>query len=163
VAVMTSDRLAAYLSEMQAERRVSDDVARSKRASGDRVKRLTDGRCVVLTPASARTREKYRTALNGAMTCAVEMGAVAVNPVAMIKRPRRTRRRLRRTTLTTSQFLRPAEVYALVEAAAKREPQDASMFLMMAFCGLRLGVVLDLRWGAVNFEVCSLLVEIVRV
>jgi integrase len=156
---LTPDRISRYLTDLQAERWVSIDMARSKRDSGATVRRMPNGRYVVVTPASARTREKYRTALNGAMACAVELGAIEANPIASIKRTRRARRRRRTAALTTSRFLRPAEVRALVQAASEHEPQDATMFLTMAFCGLRLGEVLDLRWGAVNFDGSSLLIE----
>lgn len=159
VAALTPAQLGSYLAELVAERRVSEASARTLREAGTTVSRLADGSLVRLTRASTRTREKYRTALNGAMRCAVEAGAIPANPVAEIKRSRRARTRARRTTLPTAHFLRPVEVHALVRAAANHDEQDATMFLVMAFCGLRLGEALDLRWGAINFDGSSLLVE----
>ena len=43
-------------------------------------------------------------------------------------------------------------MHALVESAAEVKQQDAVIFMVSAFCGLRLGELLDLRWRAVNFE-----------
>lgn len=159
VASLTSARLGEYISGLMAERWVSDKAARERRAAGGTVNLLADGRHVHVTAASTRTREKYRTALNGVMECAVELGAIETNPMLAVKRPGRARKRHRRTSLASTHFLRPIEVHALVRAAAKMEPQDGTMFLTMAFCGLRLGEALDLRWGAINFEGSSMLVE----
>lgn len=61
--------------------------------------------------------------------------------------------------MPTSRFLRPVEVHAVLRAAAVVEPQDATLILVMAFAGLRLGEVLDLRWRAVDFDRSSLHVE----
>jgi integrase len=93
------------------------------------------------------------------MECAVELGAIETNPMLAVKRPGRARKRHRRTSLASTHFLRPVEVHALVRAASEVEPQDGTMFLTMAFCGLRLGEALDLRWGAISVEGSSMLVE----
>jgi integrase len=90
------------------------------------------------------------------MKRAMKLGAIATNPVALVDRPGRTRGR---QTLNTSKFLRPGEVHALVRGAAQESAQDAAMFMVAAFCGLRLGELLDLRWRAVNFAGSSLIVE----
>ena len=159
VTSLTSAQLGEYISQLMAERWVGEKEARARRAKGATVRVLEDGRRVHLTPASARTREKYRTALNGVMACSIDLGAITSNPLVGVKRPGRARKRHRRTSLATTHFLRPVEVLALVSSATEVEPQDATMFLTMAFCGLRLGEALDLRWGAINFEGSSMLVE----
>jgi integrase len=120
------------------------------------VRRLADGTDVQLTPASARTKRKYLVNLNGVMKRAMKLGAIATNPVTLVDRPGRLRSR---QTLTTSRFLRPAEVHAVIRAAADDNEQDAAMFVVAAFCGLRLGELLDLRWRAVNFAGSSIFVE----
>jgi integrase len=90
------------------------------------------------------------------MKRAMKFGAITSNPVALVDRPGRVRRR---RTLATSRFLRPVEVHALVRAAAVVSGQDAAMFMVAAFCGLRLGELLDLRWRAVNFAGSAIHVE----
>jgi integrase len=159
VASLTPARLGEFISGLMAERWVSHKEARARRAAGGTVNLLADGRHVHVTAASTRTREKYRTALNGVMECAVEFGAIDANPMVGVKRPGRARKRHRRTSLASTHFLRPTEVHALVRAASDVERQDGTMFLTMAFCGLRLGEALDLRWGAISFEGSSMLVE----
>jgi integrase len=111
---------------------------------------------VVLTPASSRTKRKYLIALNGIVKRALKLGAIDANPVRLVDRPGRLRTR---RTLSTTQFLRPAEVHALLRAASATNPQDGVMFTVSAFCGLRLGELLDLRLGAVNFGSASIHAE----
>jgi integrase len=108
------------------------------------------------TPASPRTKRKYLVILNGIFKRSIKLGAITDNPVARVDRPGRIRQR---NTLSTSQFLKPVEVRSLVREAATASQQDALIFLMAAFCGLRLGELLDLRWGAINFEGSSIHVE----
>ncbi len=156
VASLNAKALQEWVDALPAERRLSPKEAKRRRAAGAEIKRMPDGTHVQLTPASARTKRKYVIALNGIMKRAMKLGAVAANPVELIDRPGRVRTR---KTLATSQFLRPAEVHALVESAAEVKRQDAAIFMVSAFCGLRLGELLDLRWRAVNFEGSSLHVE----
>jgi integrase len=156
VATLTTKALQEWVDALPAERRLSPKEAKRRRAAGTTIKRLPDGTHVQLTPASARTKRKYVIALNGIMKRAMKLGAVTGNPIELVDRPGRVRTR---KTLATSQFLRPAEVHALVKAAAKVKQQDAAIFMVSAFCGLRLGELLDLRWRAVNFDGSSLHVE----
>ncbi len=114
------------------------------------------GQHVHLTPANSRTKRKYLVNLNGVMKRAMKLGAITSNPVALVDRPGRVRNR---QTLATSRFLRPVEVHALVRAAAEVNEQDAVIFMVAAFCGLRLGELLDLRWRAVNFAGSAIHVE----
>ena len=155
VATITSEALQEWIDEMRAERRLSPEVAKRRRADGVQIRRLPDGTHVQLTPASSRTKRKYIVAVNGIMKRAVKQGAMERNPAELVDRPGRVRKR---RTLATSQFLRPAEVHALLRAAEVKR-QDAVMFMVAAFCGLRLGELLDLRWRAVNFEGSALHVE----
>lgn len=156
VASLTSIGLEQWSSGLMAERRVSAAEAVRRRDAGVTVRRMPDGSYLQLTPASAKTKRKYLASLNGIMKRAVKLGAIPSNPVPLVDRPGRTRRR---TSLATSRFLRTVEVHALVRAAAEVNEQDAALFLVAAFCGLRLSELLDLRWRAVNFEASSLHVE----
>jgi integrase len=156
VAALTSEQLQEWVDGLEAERRLSTEEAKRRRAQGIKIRRLPDGTHMQLTPATTRTKRKYVIALNGIMKRAVKRGVIASNPVELVDRPGRVSTR---RTLATSQFLRPAEVHALLRAAAETKPQDAAMFMVAAFCGLRLGELLDLRWRAVNFEGFSLHVE----
>ncbi len=156
IAAITTKRLEDWIDHMAAERRLSPAEAKARRAAGAHVRRLPDGTHVQLTPASPRTRRKYLVNLNGIFKRAMKRGAIASNAVALVDRPGRARNR---RTLATTQFLRPSDVHALVRSAAKENDQDAVMFMVAAFCGLRLGELLDLRWGAVNFAGSSIHVE----
>jgi len=153
---LTTERLEKWINGLSAERRLSAQEAKKRRASGAQVRRLADGTHVQITPASPRTKRKYLISLNGIMKRAMKLGAITTNPVVLVDRPGRLRRR---KGLATTQFLRPVDVHALVRAAAEVNVQDATMFMVSAFCGLRLGELLDLRWGAVNFEGSSIHVE----
>ncbi len=156
LATLTAARLERWIGGFQAERRLSAAEAERRRTEGLNVRRLADGTYVQLTPATPRTKRKYLISLNGVMKRAMKLEAVASNPVTLVDRPGRLRSR---PTLTTSRFLRPAEVHAVIRAAGAENEQDAAMFLVAAFCGLRLGELLDLRWRAVNFAGSSILVE----
>src|SRR6185437_2903221 len=153
IANLTAKRLQAWIDSFQAERRLSPPTARERRAAGFEVIKR-DGTYIQLTLASSRTRRKYLVNLNGILGRAVKLGAIQHNPVALLDRPGRLRKR---TSLSTKQFLRPVQVHELVRSAAGE--QDAAIFLLASFCGLRLGELLDLRWGAVNFEGASIHVE----
>jgi integrase len=156
ITTLTARRLQEWVDRLPAERRAAAPEAKRRRAAGAKLRRLPDGYYVQLTPASSRTKRKYLVVLNGVMTRAVKRGVLDTNPVPLIDRPGRLHTR---RTLTTAQFLRPAEIHALLRSAAEVEPQDAVMFMVAAFCGLRLGELLDLRWGAINFKGASILVE----
>ncbi len=156
VSAITTERLEEWIEGFQAERRISAAEARKRRAAGVEVRRLADGTHVQLTPASSRTKRKYLVNLNGVMKRAMKLGAITSNPVALVDRPGRVRKH---RTLATTQFLRPAEVHALVRTAAESNSQDAAMFMVAAFCGLRLGELLELRWRAIDFAGSSLHVE----
>ena len=156
IADLSSSRLQAWIDGLQAERRLSSGEAKRRRSGGAQIKRLGDGTYVQLTPASSRTKRKYLVNLNGVFKRAVRLGAIATNPVVLVDRPGRVRKR---QSLATTQFLRPGEVRALIHTAAEINRQDAVMFMLSAFCGLRLGELLDLRWGAVNFAGSSIHVQ----
>jgi hypothetical protein len=111
IAAITTKRLEGWIGNLQAERRLSAAEAKGRRKAGVRVRRLPDGALVQLTPASPRTKRKYLVNLNGVMKRAMKLGAITSNPVALVDRPGRLRKR---KTLATTQFLRPMEVHALV-------------------------------------------------
>lgn len=156
VAAITTKRLEEWIDSLLAERRLSEAEAKKRRAAGVQIRRLHDGSHVQLTPASPRTKRKYLISLNGIMKRAMKHGAITTNPVALVDRPGRVRKR---RTLATTQFLRPVDVHALVRAASETNRQDAVIFMVSAFCGLRLGELLDLRWGAINFDGSSIHIE----
>lgn len=156
VAAITTQRLEEWVEDLSTAKRLSEKEAKKRRAAGAEVRRLPDGTSVQVTPASPRTKRKYLIGVNGIMKRAMKRGAISTNPAALVDRPGRARRR---NTLATSQFLRPADVHALLRAATEINAQDALMFMVTAFCGLRLGELLDLRWGAVNFKGSSIHVE----
>ena len=62
-----------------------------------------------------------------------------------------------RQTLESNDFLEPAEVHALIAAAD--DDTDAAIFATAAFCGLRLGELLALRWRAIDFQRSLISVE----
>ena len=156
VATLTTVRLERWITGFQAERRLWPAEVARRRKVGEAAGHLADGTGVQVAPASSRTKRKYLIALNGVMKRAMRLGALTTNPVALVDRPGRMRGR---QTLTTSKFLRPGEVHAVVRAAAQESEQDAAMFMVAAFCGLRLGELLDLRWRAVNLAGSSIHVE----
>jgi integrase len=156
IAAMTTERLEGWINGLRAERRLSVPEAKKRRAAGAQIRTRPDGTYVQITPASPRTKRKYLISLNGIMKRAMKHGAITTNPVALVDRPGRVHRR---RTLATTQFLRPVDVHALVRAASETNRQDAVIFMVSAFCGLRLGELLDLRWGAINFDGSSIHVE----
>jgi integrase len=92
---------------------------------------------------SPRTINKILTILQGVFRRAVRTGALAHNPASEIDRqPVRTSGDFR--------VLAPAEIQQLLLAAAT--PQDAAIFALAAFAGLRVGELRALRWTDVNFE-----------
>jgi integrase len=156
VSMITTERLQQWIDGFRAERRLSPAEAKRRRRTGVELRRMPDGSYLQLTPASSRTKRKYLVNLNGILKRAIKLGAISANPVALVERPGRLRKR---KTLATTQFLRPAEVHMLVKAASEVNGQDAVMFMLSAFCGLRLGELLDLRWGAIDFARAALHVE----
>jgi integrase len=116
-------------------------------------RRLGDG-TVRLTRPSTRTIRKYLINLNGIFRRAREAYGISANPVAEVKRPGRVKAR---RTLGSNDFLEPAEVHALLAAAD--DETDAAIFATAAFCGLRLGELLALRWRAVDFTRSLISVE----
>ncbi len=113
---ITTERLEEWIEDFQAERRISAAEARKRRAAGARFGVWPTAHTCSSTPASSRTKRKYLVNLNGVMKRAMKLGAITSNPVTLVDRPGRVRKQ---RTLATTQFLRPAEVHALVRAAAE--------------------------------------------
>ena len=92
---------------------------------------------------SARTINKQLVVLHGILRRAMRVYGLRSNPAALVDR-----QPLRRS----GEFavLSPAEVEALARAAESE--QDAALFLVAAFTGLRLGEVRALRWTDLDFE-----------
>jgi integrase len=156
ISAITSRQIERWITELKAERRLSPTEAKRRRRAGIEIRKLPDDIHVQLTPASPRTKRKYLVNLNGILNRAIKLDAIDENPVRRVERPGRLRKR---NSLATSQFLRHTEVHALVRAARAVSEQDAAMYLTSAFCGLRLGELLGLRWGAVDFKASAIHVE----
>ncbi len=92
---------------------------------------------------SARTINKLLVILHGVLRRAMRVYGLRTNPAALVDR-----QPLRRSG--DFQVLSPAEVEALARAAESN--QDAAIFRVAAFTGLRLGELRALRWTDVDFE-----------
>jgi integrase len=147
-----ADRLCRDLGEVTLEDITPRDIERWK--AGFRSERRLAGGKVRRTQPSARTIRKYLVNLNGIYRRAREAYGVTNNPVAEVKRPGRVNAR---KALSTTDFLEPKEVHALI--AATHDDTDAAVFATASFCGLRLGELLALRWRAIDFQRSLISVE----
>ena len=92
---------------------------------------------------AGRTINKTLAILHGIYKLAVRRHKLAVNPVATALRAKQRRRKL-------EQWLTVDEVAALVAAATT--PQDAALYEVAAWTGLRWGELRALRWGDVHWS-----------
>jgi integrase len=91
---------------------------------------------------SNRTKQKYLIVLNGIFKRAMKAYRLPSNPMVLVERPR-----VRNSS--DIDVLSAAEVRSLVRHTAG-EPY-ATLFLTAAFTGMRMGELLALRWGEVDF------------
>ncbi len=108
------------------------------------VERIDDYRAALVAEGrlSARTINKQLVIANGIFRRAQKVYGLPRNPVALVDR-----QPLQRSG--DFAFLTPPEVEALARAAASE--QDAAIFRVAAFTGLRLGELRALRWSDVDF------------
>jgi len=98
------------------------------------------------------TKIKILTVLFGVMERARRRYKLPVNPVRDVEKPRRDV-----ASGGELQFYSPEEIMALIRAAA--DEQDAAIFLLAAFTGLRRGEIVALRWREVDFVNCAIRVS----
>jgi integrase len=89
-----------------------------------------------------RTTQKYLIVLNGIFKRAMKVYGLPANPMILVERPR-----VRHSS--EIEVFSAAEVRALVRAASTE--LYGTVFLAAAFTGLRMGELLALRWGEVDF------------
>ena len=91
---------------------------------------------------SSRTKNKLLVVMGGVMRRAQHVWGLPTNPVAAVEKHRA------RASGNIDVFS-PEEVMALVRSASS--DQDAAIFMVAAFTGLRRGEILALRWRDVDF------------
>ncbi len=92
---------------------------------------------------SHRTINKLLMVLGAVLERARRRGLVSDNPARRVEK-------LRERAYDDLEFYEPEEVWALVRAAG--DEQDGTLFLLLAFSGLRRGEALALTWRDVDFE-----------
>ena len=99
---------------------------------------------------SNRTIQKYLVVMHGIFRRAMRVWGLPRNPLVEVERPRV------RVSDDLDAFT-PEDVHALARAAATE--QDAALFLTAAFTGLRLGELLGLEWGDIDFPASAIRVR----
>jgi integrase len=92
---------------------------------------------------SARTTNKILTLLHGVFKLAIERGHAATNPVAVARKAKQGKKKL-------GQYLQASEVLTLAQNVPTA--QEAVLYEVPAWTGLRWGELRALRWGDVRFS-----------
>ncbi len=111
--------------------------ARIELITTERIERLRGG-----LSCSNRTVHKYLIVLNGVFKRAMKVYGLPANPMALVERPRVRQR-------SDIDVLAALEVRALLRATP--DELQRAILLTAAFAGLRMGELLALRWGDVDF------------
>ena len=121
-------------------------VGRLDREPGDmRIERITAERIERWRGAlscSNRTVHKYLIVLNGVFKRAMKVYGLPANPMTLVERPRVRQR-------SDIDVLSAPELRALLRATP--DELQRAILLTAAFAGLRMGELLALRWGDVDF------------
>lgn len=120
-----------------------------ERVTADVVQRVRDD--LVSRKGRPRTARKHFQVLTGVLARARKSKWITTDPAADVER----------ITLDKPsgvyRALEPAQVQALARAA--KTEQDAALFIVAAYSGLRLGELRALRWRHVRFDLESIMVE----
>ena len=149
-----ADASAEWLRYVEHDRDVKSSTLSDYRYMARRLNQeLGETRLELLTPerierwraglsCSNRTVQKYLIVLNGVFKRAMKVYGLPANPMALVERPRVRQR-------TDIDVLSAPEVRALIRATPSE--MQRAILLTAAFAGLRMGELLALRWGEVDF------------
>lgn len=104
-------------------------------------------RLVTVDGYAARTVRGVRSILFQSFDFAIQLGLMQNNPAASIKMPK-----IRKRGKNDAEKAIPSEICAKVLHAAQQDPLMRASITTLLFTGLRIGELLALRWGDIDFE-----------